>query len=96
MPRTIYAGPFVHCVSFGEVDICEAGAIGVDEKGIIAFIERDADYKDVPGVMKKHGWEDSKVVLIYDSGFFFPGFIGKSYPCLRYGRRLERANADRL
>ena len=77
MARTIFSGPFVHCLSLGELDICEAGAIGVDENGVIAFIEREVKYEDLDTVKQKHGWGDSKVVRIYDSGFFFPGFIGE-------------------
>jgi guanine deaminase len=78
MPRTIYSGPFVHCTSLGNLDICEAGAIGVDDEGVISFVERDVKFEDLDAVVKKHGWDDSKVVRIYDSGFYFPGFIGMS------------------
>jgi hypothetical protein len=75
--KTIFIGPFVHCKSLEELDICEHGAIGVDEKGVIAFIERDVQGQDADPVSKKHGWVNPKVVKIYDTGFFFPGFIGK-------------------
>lgn len=75
--KTIFSGPFVHCTSLGELDICESGAIGVDEDGIIAFVDRDVKFEALDEVVKKHGWDDCKVVRIYDSGFFFPGFIGK-------------------
>jgi hypothetical protein len=74
--RTIFFGPFVHCAGLGELDICESGAIGVDEDGVIAFIDRDVKFEDLDAVVRKHGWVDCKVVRIYDSGFFFPGFIG--------------------
>ena len=77
--RTIFFGPFVHCKTLQEVDICEHGAIGVDETGIIAFIEREV--QELDPVVKKHGWEDCRVVRIYDSGFFFPGFIGTYLIC---------------
>jgi guanine deaminase len=72
LEKTIYKGPFVHSKSLQELDICQKGAIGVDEKGLIAFVERD----DVEGVSKKEGWENAKVVEVKDHGFFFPGFIG--------------------
>jgi guanine deaminase len=72
--KTIFIGPFVHSKSLDELDICEHGAIGVDENGVIAFIERDV--QDAEPIVKKHGWVNPKVVRIYDSGFFFPGFIG--------------------
>jgi hypothetical protein len=74
--KTIFIGPFVHCKSLEELDICEHGAIGVNEKGVIAFIERDVEGGDADPVAKKHGWVNPKVIRIYDTGFFFPGFIG--------------------
>jgi guanine deaminase len=72
--KQIFIGPFVHCKSQHEFDICEAGAIGVDETGKIAFIERDVENADA--VAKKHGWQSFKVVKLRDQGFYFPGFIG--------------------
>lgn len=75
--RTIYLGAFAHCTSQQEVEICEAGAIGVDSDGKIAFIERDIG--DIPAYQlreRKDGWEKAKFVQIQDQGFFFPGFIG--------------------
>jgi len=66
----------VHCTTLGTLDICEAGAIGVDDDGVISFVERDVKFDELDTVVKKHGWEESKVVRIYDSGFYFPGFIG--------------------
>ncbi|KAE9992229.1 hypothetical protein EG327_009727 [Venturia inaequalis] len=73
--KTIFVGPFVHCKALDQLDICEDGAIGVDENGVIAFIERDVEGRDADPVAKKHGWVNPKVVKIYDTGFFFPGFI---------------------
>ncbi|GAB7357069.1 hypothetical protein MBLNU459_g7885t1 [Dothideomycetes sp. NU459] len=71
--KTIYVGPFVHCVSLQELEICTAGAIGVDESGKIAFIDRDVQ---ADGYAPKHEeWKGAKVVQIRDEGFFFPGFI---------------------
>lgn len=77
--QTIFFGPFVHCATLSELDICESGAIGVDAEGIIAFVERDVTFETLDQVSEKHGWTDCKVVRIYDTGFFFPGFIGKCY-----------------
>ncbi len=75
-PRTVYFGPFVHSATLAELDICESGAIGVDEEGVIAFVDRDVKFENLDAKVKEHGWEACKVVRIYDSGFFFPGFIG--------------------
>jgi len=75
--KTIYLGAFAHCTSQQEVEICEAGVIGVDSDGKIAFIERDIG--DIPAYElreRQQGWENAKIVQIQDQGFFFPGFIG--------------------
>ncbi|OAG08044.1 guanine deaminase [Paraphaeosphaeria sporulosa] len=70
--KTIYLGAFAHCVALAELEIVEKGAIGVDEHGVIGFIEKEVDVEDV---RKRHeGWNDAKVVSVKD-GFFFPGFI---------------------
>ncbi|KAF2661138.1 guanine deaminase [Lophiostoma macrostomum CBS 122681] len=71
--KTIYFGSFVHSKTLTELDICEKGAIGVDEEGVIRFVERDSE---VENVLEKYGeWKDAKVVRIKGNGFFFPGFI---------------------
>lgn len=78
MDKAIYLGAFAHCASQQDLEICEAGAIGVDSEGKIAFIERDIG--DIPAYVlrqRREGWEKAKVIQIQDHGFFFPGFIGK-------------------
>ncbi|CAO2647948.1 Nn.00g088700.m01.CDS01 [Neocucurbitaria sp. VM-36] len=73
--RTIYVGPFVHSTSLTEIEIEEKGAIGVDENGIIRFVERSLS-KGVEELKKQNeGWEDARVVNVEGNGFFFPGFI---------------------
>ena len=75
LEKTIYVGAFVHSKSLQELEICQKGAIGVDENGTIAFVERDVTDPEAPG--KKGGWESAKIVKVGENGFFFPGFIGK-------------------
>jgi guanine deaminase len=71
--KTIYLGAFAHSISLSNLEVCSRGAIGVDEKGVIAFVERDLGLDEV---LKKHeDWKNSKVESVED-GFFFPGFIG--------------------
>jgi guanine deaminase len=86
--KTIYLGSFVHSKTLTELDVCEKGAIGVDENGVIRFVERDGDGEgelEVEKVLEKvkekvkeeYGdWREAKVVRIRGNGFFFPGFIG--------------------
>ncbi|KZF21252.1 Metallo-dependent hydrolase [Xylona heveae TC161] len=71
--QTVYAGAFVHSTDLNELEICENGAIGVDEDGKIAFVERNVE--DLNAVVEKHGWKSPVLVRAPDCGFFFPGFI---------------------
>lgn len=75
--KTIYIGPFVHCATLTELDVCPNGTIGVNEDGKIAFILRDRQERQVP---QGQGWKEAKIVRIQDHGFFFPGFIGLCTP----------------
>ena len=77
LDKTIYIGPFVHCATLTELDICINGMIGVDTDGKIAFILRDVKGRQIPA---DQGWEQAKIVRVQNYGFFFPGFIGRTYP----------------
>ena len=74
LEKKIYIGPFIHCVSLTELEICLTGAIGVDGNGKIAFVS-----KDVKGEksLAKEGWETAETVKAEGNSFFFPGFIGE-------------------
>lgn len=74
--KTIYVGAFAHCVSLQELDICTTSAIGVDESGKIAFVDRDVQVDSY--APQREEWKGAKLVRIQDQGFFFPGFIGTS------------------
>ncbi|KAF1352163.1 hypothetical protein BDV97DRAFT_293399 [Delphinella strobiligena] len=75
--KTIYVGAFAHCLSPQELEICPNSAIGVDESGKIAFIDRDIirETETDKYTCSREGWQDVKKVWIRDTGFFFPGFI---------------------
>ncbi|KAF1947889.1 guanine deaminase [Clathrospora elynae] len=77
--KMIYVGPFVHSRSLTELEIGENGAIGVDENGIIRFVERDfhEGFEKLMAYVEenKDEWVHAKVVKIEGNGFFFPGFI---------------------
>ena len=75
--KTIYFGTFVQSVSLESLEICPTSAIGVDEAGKIAFVERQAeDPTLIKSKWTADGWGDAKFVEIKGQGFFFPGFIG--------------------
>ncbi|KAK4956476.1 hypothetical protein LTR10_006001 [Elasticomyces elasticus] len=70
--KTVYVGPFIHCESLNQLDICTNGMIGVGEDGKIAFVSRDMKGRQLPA---QEGWEHAKIVYTRQYGFFFPGFI---------------------
>ncbi|KAI9893773.1 MAG: hypothetical protein M1814_005990 [Vezdaea aestivalis] len=71
--KTIYAGIFIQSASLQRLEICEQGAIGVDENGRIVFVERGV--KDLEFVATKHNWQDATIVKAKENEFYFPGFI---------------------
>lgn len=86
LKNTIYLGPFVHSKTLKELEICENGAIGVDETGVIRFVERGVE--SVEEVVKKfESWNDAKVVRVKGEGFFFPGFVGRCFICYSFASR---------
>ena len=73
--KTIYLGTFVHSKSLTELDILEHAAIGVDENGIISFLEKGVtNLQDIKN--QKPEWKGAKTVTPrHKNSFFFPGFI---------------------
>lgn len=73
--KRIYIGPFVHAKSLQQLEICTTGAIGVDEHGKIAFVERAAHNGQL--LVTPPGFKDAKTIRLRGNSFFFPGFIGE-------------------
>ncbi|MCJ1439609.1 MAG: hypothetical protein MMC23_000089 [Stictis urceolatum] len=76
LQRTVYVGTFIHCTSLTELDVLENTAIGVDEHGIIAFVEGDVK-DDLTARVNAHGWKEPVIVRQDPDiiGFWFPGFV---------------------
>ena len=78
--KTVYIGTFIHCTSQTQFDVVDA-AIGVDEHGVIAFVNATGVKDDILGSIKsQEGWSDFDVVQPKEETcqFFFPGFVGES------------------
>lgn len=72
--KTIYLGTFVHSKSLTELEISSNAAIGVNENGIITFIEKNIS--DVPPIPAQYpDYQNASITKIPGNGFFFPGFI---------------------
>ena len=73
--RTLYYGTFIHSRTITCLDIITQGAIGVDDSGRIAFVERDV--RSLEEVVSKFPeWAGVRIVRTPKGGFFFPGLIG--------------------
>ena len=78
--KSIYFGTFVHNVSLTEVEILENCAVGVDENGVITFVEKGIERGNVGQIAEGHGWTEWDLHIEGGKGtrFWFPGFIGMS------------------
>ena len=90
LKRTVYIGTFVHSLSLEAIEVVEHGIVGVDEKGIITFVEKDYTVAGLKEVVKsQHGWQEWETVMVGDgpsTTFLFPGFVGmvESFPCASF------------
>ncbi|MCJ1289535.1 hypothetical protein MMC34_001068 [Xylographa carneopallida] len=79
LKRTVYIGTFVHSLSLEAIEVVEHGIVGVDEKGIITFVEKDYTVAGLKEVVKsQHGWQEWETVMVGDgpsTTFLFPGFV---------------------
>ena len=73
--KHIYIGSFVHSLSLKKLEIRADGAIGVDERGVIAFVERDGS-RSIEAIHAREGWADATIHRLAGKGFYVPGFIG--------------------
>ena len=77
--RTVYLGTFIHSKTLGELERFEEAAIGVDENGIITFIEQNlSDLFGLKTRIQRYGWDNYDLVHAPEEtiGFWFPGFVG--------------------
>lgn len=85
--RSVFLGTFVHSKSLEELEFLHDTAVFVDEKGTIVAIEQleQGSYPGTEaGFFSKLGWmKDPVTVITAKPGqFFFPGFIGLSFPSI--------------
>ncbi|KAL8992109.1 MAG: hypothetical protein Q9169_007367, partial [Polycauliona sp. 2 TL-2023] len=86
--KKIFTGTFIHTPTLSPpaISVLENTVVGVDERGVIAFIEKDVeglydeDKRGVRDAVVKNGWrvDDAEDVVGSDSdgaGWWFPGFV---------------------
>jgi guanine deaminase len=80
---SVFLGTFIHSKSLEELEFLHDTAVCVDYKGTIVAIEPGFDQSKAEEVLfPKLGWTKAAVTVnIAKPGqFYFPGFIGESYP----------------
>ncbi|GAA6009451.1 hypothetical protein JCM11491_003561 [Sporobolomyces phaffii] len=77
--RRILHGTAIHSQSLTEVEYLHKALIGVDEHGVIAFVERDVEVEALDEILVKHGWSpderDTDRTLLGHGEFLIPGLI---------------------
>ncbi|GAA5979310.1 hypothetical protein JCM5350_006962 [Sporobolomyces pararoseus] len=77
--RRVFHGTAIHSKSLTEIEYLSNSLIGVDENGVIAFVERDVERSKVQEIVSKHGWslEDgtTESVTSGKGTFLIPGLI---------------------
>ena len=84
--KKLFLGTFIHSSALETLEYHHNAAVCVDEEGTIVAVEYDCDRaKAEEELLPKLGWtrEQTAVTACKDGQFFFPGFVGMSYPTPR-------------
>ncbi|GAA5855409.1 hypothetical protein JCM8547_007815 [Rhodosporidiobolus lusitaniae] len=94
LPRRCFYGTAVHSRSLTDIEYLQDALLGVDESGVIAFVEKEVPAEEVDGQLQQRGWEGVEVVRLRKGEFLIPGFIdththAPQYLNLAYGQQYE-------
>lgn len=74
----MFYGSLVHSLSLTEIEYLENALLGVDEYGVIAFLDKAvSSTADVDQLLEAHGWsrQDTLVVEMKRGEFLVPGWV---------------------
>lgn len=69
----MFHGTLIHSLTLTKLEYIKEGLIGVDEAGVIAFVEKDVEEGDVGGMLEGAGWGGVEVVRLKRGEFLIPG-----------------------
>ncbi|GAA6059436.1 hypothetical protein JCM10212_005375 [Sporobolomyces blumeae] len=79
LTRRIFHGTAIHSRSLTELEYLHDALIGVDERGVIVFVERDVEWNEdeVKRKVEAHGWNlhEAELVRMKHGEFLIPGFV---------------------
>jgi len=71
----VFHGSFVHALTNRQLEYLHDAALGVDEFGIIAFVEKDIKAEDIASILRSHQWDgaEAEVISLERGSFIIPG-----------------------
>ena len=71
--RRVFHGSFVHSLGKRELEYLRDTALGVDEHGVIAFVEPASSREELEEVLNRYHWQDADVRRLDRGDFVIPG-----------------------
>ncbi|GAA5835886.1 hypothetical protein JCM9279_002131 [Rhodotorula babjevae] len=92
--RRAFHGTLVHALSLTDTEYLHDALIGVDEAGVIAFVDKSVSAAEVEDRLDERGWGQAQVVRLVKGEFLMPGLIdthvhGPQFVNLSYGQEFE-------
>lgn len=73
LPRRVFHGALVHSLSLTELEFLPTALLGVNEAGVIAFLDPIVPASEVESKLKEHGWGGAELVVLRRGEFLCPG-----------------------
>ena len=73
--RRAFHGTLVHALSLTDTEYLHNALIGVDEAGVIAFVDKSVSADEVELRLNERGWEQAHVVRLAKGEFLMPGCV---------------------
>ena len=74
-PRRVFYGTLIHSLTLTKLEFIRNGLLGVDEAGVIAFLEKDVEAGQVGGMLAAAGWDGVQVTVLNRGEFLIPGCV---------------------
>lgn len=73
LARRVFHGTLIHSLSLAEIEYLHNALLGVNEQGVIAFVEREVDEASIDKKLRERGWAGVQLVKMKRGEFLMPG-----------------------
>lgn len=74
LARRVFHGTLIHSRSLTEIEYLTDALLGVNEAGVIAFLDKDVrEEKQVASKLEERGWKGVQVITLKRGEFLIPG-----------------------